>query len=50
MRLNISTQEKNNKPVPLYLWERVEFLNEHSEFRNSGEGQILKQVQNDSIG
>lgn len=25
---------------PLYLWERVEFVNERSEFTNSGEGII----------
>ena len=27
-----------NKFPPLPLWEREEFLNERSEFRNSGEG------------
>ena len=44
-----SLKYNKNNCITLYLWERVEFLNELCEFRNSGEGQIPNQVRNDKI-
>ena len=43
----VSQDERGLKSISLPLWGRVEFLNECSEFRNSGEG-LNSEVARDS--